>query len=205
MSPNIFKKGNQFTRIENQDYAVGQNDGNIKINDIAERLVNVMGGRAEFLQKIGLEFKDKQIAETIHSVNVSTVLKSMALLEYALRIGAIEKGDILILDEPKINLHPEWQVEYAKTLVKLQKEFHLKILITTHSPYFMRAIECFSDTNDTMEQLNVYRVCKNKKLGKTSIENVSYTEFGITDLYDELSSPLEELESLLDKKYGMDE
>ena len=205
MSPNIFKKGNQLNKIENQEYAVGQNDGNKKINDISERLVNVMGGRAEFLQKVGLEFKDKQIAEPIHSVNVSTGLKSMALLEYALRISAIEEGDILILDEPEINLHPEWQVEYAKTLVKLQKEFHLKILVTTHSPYFMRAIECFSDTNDTMEQLNVYRVCKDKGLGKTSIENVSYTEFGITDLYDELSAPLEELESLLDKKYGMDE
>lgn len=205
MSPNIFKKWNQLVKIEKQEYdIIDENEGNKKIHDIVERLVNVMGGRAEFLQKVGLEFKDEYIAEPIHSVNVSTGLKSMALLEYALRIGAIEEGDILILDEPEINLHPEWQVEYAKTLVNLQKEFQLKILITTHSPYFIRAIECFSDTNDTMEQLNVYKVNKDKKKGKTSIENVSYTEFGITDLYDELSAPLEELESLLDEKYRME-
>ena len=116
-----------------------------------------------------------------------------------------KQGDILILDEPEINLHPEWQVEYAKTLVSLQKEFRLKILVTTHSPYFMRAIECFSDTNNIMEQLNVYRVSKDKEKGETLIENVSYTEFGITDLYDELSAPLDKLELLLDKKYGTDE
>lgn len=205
MSPNIFKKGNQFTKLENQGYGAEQTDCSKKINDISERLVNVMGGRAEFLQKVGLEFKDEYIAEPIHSVNVSTGLKSMALLEYALRIGTIEEGDILILDEPEINLHPEWQLEYAKALVNLQKKFHLKILVTTHSPYFMRAIECFSDVNNTMEQLNVYRVSKDREKGKTLIENVSYSEFGMTDLYDELSAPLEKLETLLDGKYGMEE
>lgn len=124
----------------------------------------------------------------------------MALLEHALRIGAIEHGDILVLDEPEINLHPEWQVEYARALVNLQKTFHLKFLITTHSPYFMRAIECFTDVSDTMEQLNVYRV--GRENGEVRMKNVSYSEFGMTDLYDELSMPLEELESLLDEKYG---
>lgn len=126
----------------------------------------------------------------------------MALLEYALRIGAIEKGDILILDEPEINLHPEWQLEYARSLVDLQKEFALKIIITTHSPYFMRAIECFTDMKDTMDKLNVYRMSKEKETGKTSVENVSYSEFGMTDLYDDLSAPLEKLEELLSKTHG---
>lgn len=205
MSPNIFNKGSQFTKSESQEYAAEQNDSSRKLYDISKRLVSVMGGRAEFQQKVGLEFKDEHIAEPIHSVNVSTGLKSMALLEYALRIGAIEEGDILILDEPEINLHPEWQVEYARSLVNLQKAFRLKILVTTHSPYFMRAIECFTDINGTMEQLNVYRVSKEKEKGKTTIENVSYSEFGMTDLYDELSAPLEELELLLDEKYGMEE
>ncbi|MDD7218756.1 MAG: AAA family ATPase [Clostridia bacterium] len=203
MSPNIFKKNNQEPKFERQEYVVEQIDNNKNSKEITDRLERVMGGHAEFLQKIGLEFKDKNISEPIHSVNVSTGLKSMALLEYALRIGAIEEGDILILDEPEINLHPEWQVEYARTLVNLQKEFHLKIIITTHSPYFMRAIECFADINDTMEKLNVYRV--NKSEGRTLVENVSYSEFGMTDLYDALSAPLEELESLLDEKYGMEE
>ena len=161
-----------------------------------------MGGRAEFFQKVGLEFKDEYISEPIHAPNVSTGLKSMALLEYALRIGAIEAGDIVILDEPEINLHPEWQVEYARVLVNLQKEFRLKIVITTHSPYFMRAIECFSDMAEVMEQLNVYRMTRERKDNTTQIENVSYAEYGMTDLYDELSAPLDGLEELLEKKYG---
>ena len=179
MSPNIFKRGNLVPKIENNEFATDKKDSE--------------------------KFKDEHIVEPIHSVNVSTGLKSMALLEYALRIGAIEEGDILILDEPEINLHPEWQLEYARTLVNLQKMFHLKILITTHSPYFMRAIECFTDINDTMDKLNVYRVIRNACEKELQVENVSYTEYGMTDLYDALSAPLEELESLLDEKYGMEE
>ena len=206
MSPNIFKnRDNLVPEIENNEFAADRKDSEKQLRNISERLVKIMGGRAEFLQKIGLEFKDEHIVEPIHSVNVSTGLKSIALLEYALRIGAIEEGDILILDEPEINLHPEWQLEYARTLVNLQKMFQLKILITTHSPYFMRAIECFTDINDTMDKLNVYRVIRSADEKELQVENVSYTEYGMTDLYDALSAPLEELESLLDEKYGTEE
>lgn len=202
MSPNIFKK----SRIPSPD-SFEENDAVKEMPDkvlkeITAKLVEVMGGQAEFLQKIGLEFKDNHISEPIHAVNVSTGLKSMALLEYALRIGAIEDGDILILDEPEINLHPEWQVVYAGTLVELQKKFHLKIIITTHSPYFMRAIECFSDTNNSMDLLNVYRIKKDAETGKNRIENVSYSEFGMTELYEDLSAPLETLEEMLNREYG---
>ena len=121
-----------------------------------------------------------------------------------MRIGAIQKGDILILDEPEINLHPEWQVEYAKALVELQKIFDLKFIITSHSPYFMRAIEVFMDKEETMDCLNVYQVSKDEKTGEREVENVMYSEFGMTELYEQLSAPLEKIEELLNEKYGED-
>ena len=168
-----------------------------------DELTEVMGGRAEFFQKVGLEFKDKKIKEPLHAVNVSTGLKSIALLEYALRIGAIKRGDILVLDEPEINLHPEWQKEYARALVMLQKLFYLKLIVTTHSPYFIRSIECFSDLNNTMDFLNVYKITQTD--GDSVVENLSYSEYCMTELYDDLSAPLEELEEMLSNKYGMEE
>ena len=202
MSPNIFKNNrNIFPDVLKEETEI-QESPQI-MSGLLERLDTVMGGHAEFLQKVGLEFKDDNLQESIHEVNVSTGLKSLALLEYALRIGAIEKGDVLILDEPEINLHPEWQIEYAKTLVELQKKFDLKIVITSHSPYFMRAIECFTDVSDTMDLLNVYRVTK-EGTEESKIENVSYSEFGMTELYEDLSAPLEKLEEMLSEKYSED-
>ena len=176
-----------------------------ELNPILDHLTDVMGGRAEFLQKSGLMFKDRVLDIPISSVNVSTGLKSIALLEYALRIGAIERGDILVLDEPEINLHPEWQIEYAKAIVELQKIFDLKFIITSHSPFFMRAIECFTDINGTMDNLNVYRVSCSDRTNMREVTNVSYSEYGMSDLYEDLSAPLDKLDEWLNEKYGAED
>lgn len=203
MAPNVFKKKDLFQvkRDSSEDFFdLEKTSGEVK--GVIDKLTDVMGGRAEFFQKVGLEFKDKNINEPIHAVNVSTGLKSIALLEYALRIGAIKRGDILVLDEPEINLHPEWQKEYAQVLVLLQKTFDLKLIVTTHSPYFIRSIECFADLNDIMDCLNVYKITQ---ADGNNAENLSYSEYGMTELYDDLSAPLEELEVLLSDKYGEEE
>ena len=44
--------------------------------------------------------------------------------------------DVLILDEPEIHLHPQWQVLYAEIVVLLQKAFDLTVVVTTHSYFF---------------------------------------------------------------------
>ena len=42
----------------------------------------------------------------------------------------------MILDEPEIHLHPEWQLAYAELIVLLEKKFDLSIVVTTHSRDF---------------------------------------------------------------------
>lgn len=204
MIPNTFRAAISFD-IGYHSGPISANNVDTELNPILDHLTDVMGGRAEFLQKNGLMFKDRVLDVPINSVNVSTGLKSIALLEYALRIGAIERGDILVLDEPEINLHPEWQIEYARTIVELQKHFDLKFIITSHSPFFMRAIECFTDINGTMDNLNVYRVSCADRAATHEVINVSYSEYGISDLYEDLSAPLDKLDALLDEKYGAED
>lgn len=203
MVPNTFRApitvADHYASMDSSDDISGD------VKPIIDHLADVMGGQAEFLQKVGLEFKDRKIAEPIHAVNVSTGLKSLALLEYALRVGAIERGDILVMDEPEINLHPEWQLEYAKTIVDLQKHYGIKFVITSHSPFFMRSIECYTDISGTMDHLNVYRVCCPDRADARTVINVSYSEYGMSDLYEDLSAPLYKLDELLNKKYGADD
>ena len=204
MTPNVFRHNSTYLTNYTMEL-LNRYQEDFEINkhylDIAHSLETTMGGRAEFLQKVGLEFKDNFLPETIHASNVSTGLKSLALLEYGLRIGAIENDDVIILDEPEINLHPEWQIEYAKAIVELEKHCNIKFIITTHSPFFIRAIECFSDLHNQMNNLNVYRIEKDQN-NKQTIENVMYSEYGVSDLYEDLSAPLDKLEDLLKDKYG---
>lgn len=172
--------------------------------EVLEMLREEMNGQAEYYAKEGVKFKEEGTKASFYSQNVSTGLKAMAVLEYAVRTGAIQKNDVLILDEPEINLHPQWQIVYARALVLLQKAYQLKLLITTHSPYFLRAIECFSDLYSVMDSLNVYFVSKDSEK-KHVIEDVMQSEFGMTELYDRLSSPFDQLQEEIDRKYGKDE
>ena len=203
MCPNTVVEKTTF-RIQPSFDNEDAEDRSKRFAKILEQLTETVQGQADFHQKVGLEFKDERIAKPIHAANVSTGVKALALLEYAIRIGAIRENDILILDEPEINLHPEWQVIYARALVHLQKEFNIRILLTTHSPFFIRAIECYTDIENQMGRLNVYKAATDSNGDGVTFENLSYSEFGMTSLYDDLSAPLNELEDLLEKETADD-
>lgn len=66
---------------------------------------------------------------------VSSMVKELAPLVLYLRYLA-KPNDLLIIDEPEMNLHPAVQVEIVEFLGMLVNA-NLKVLITTHSPYIV--------------------------------------------------------------------
>ena len=83
----------------------------------------------------------------------------------------------------------------------LQKELDLTVLITSHSPAFVRAIECYCDYYNRMSNLDVY---KTKKISdfEYTLENLSYKEYGVSELYDDFSKPYLKLDKMLEDKYN---
>ncbi len=67
--------------------------------------------------------------------NASSSIKQLAPLLLYLRYRA-SKGDLLIIDEPEMNLHPESQAKLLEVLAMLVNE-GVYVLLTTHSPYIM--------------------------------------------------------------------
>ncbi|MCL1863525.1 MAG: ATP-binding protein [Defluviitaleaceae bacterium] len=76
--------------------------------------------------------------------NVSTGLKTFIIIKTLIMNNCLKSGDILILDEPEIHLHPEWQIALAELIVLIQKDFNVVMLINTHSLYFLRAVEVYA-------------------------------------------------------------
>jgi predicted ATP-dependent endonuclease of OLD family len=76
--------------------------------------------------------------------NVASGIKSFGLLQLLLNSGNLNENSILIIDEPEVHLHPFWQVEYAKILVKLV-ENNIPVVVASHSPYFIEALKTYSD------------------------------------------------------------
>jgi predicted ATPase len=94
--------------------------------------------------------------EKLHLKNLATGLKTFAIIKQLLAGNILRKKGILILDEPEVHLHPEWQLKFAEILVLLQKEFDLHILINTHSDYFVEAIELYSKLHKIAEKCQYY-------------------------------------------------
>lgn len=68
--------------------------------------------------------------------NTASGLKQLATIQLLLDNNELTKNSFLILDEPEINLHSEWQVKLAKLLVLLVKELNIYLYINSHSPQF---------------------------------------------------------------------
>lgn len=123
--------------------------------------------------------------------NLSAGLKTFALFKQLILNGTIGQNSIVILDEPEIHLHPEWQLILARLIVLLQIEFDLRILLTTHSPYFLNAIEVFSARYHIANKCNYY-------LAQVDYQGVKFIDVSrdIDKIYAKLAKPLQELENM---------
>lgn len=115
----------------------------VKLNEkIAQDIVEqVTHGYLRKNQSGSLEFLDKDAEEKIEFSNMSAGLKIFTVLQQLIGNYSLKEGDVLIVDEPEVNLHPTWQVVLAEILVRVYKELGIYILVNSHSPYFIRAIE----------------------------------------------------------------
>lgn len=66
----------------------------------------------------------------------SSLVKTLAPFVFYLRYEA-QKDDLIIIDEPEMNLHPSSQVLLTRFFIRMQKQ-GLRLLISTHSDYIIR-------------------------------------------------------------------
>ncbi len=79
---------------------------------------------------------NKNLTLPIHMA--ASVAKTLASLILTLRHKA-HQGDLLIIDEPELNLHPAAQILFARIMAKMINK-GLRLLISTHSDYIIREI-----------------------------------------------------------------
>ncbi|MCL2201743.1 MAG: ATP-binding protein [Oscillospiraceae bacterium] len=123
--------------------------------------------------------------------NVSTGLKTFVIIKTLLINGSLEENGILVLDEPEIHLHPEWQLIFAELIVLIQKEFNMHILLNTHSPYFLDAIDVFSRKYGIAGKCKYYLAEEHD--GLATISDVSSN---IEKIFEKLARPLQVLENM---------
>ena len=139
---------------ENENSVISEIKVKKKLNNIYQKLNSVLSG--EILENKNSKFVYRKNGEDIDLKNLSTGLKTFAIIKMLLQNGTLEENGTIILDEPEIHLHPEWQIKFAELIVLLQKEFGMHILLTTHSPYFLKAIQVYSKKYEISDKCKYY-------------------------------------------------
>lgn len=99
----------------------------------------------------------------IELVNAATGIKSFAIISRLLTNGLLKNDTLLLIDEPEAHLHPQWVVEYANILVKLNKALGVKIIIASHNPDMVSAIRAISETEGVLGTTRFYLAEKSDK------------------------------------------
>ena len=160
-----------------------------KYSGIYQKIYNIINGEIVYehdRRKLVYKKENKEIGFK----NTATGIKVLGMIQMLLQQRKLTSKSWLILDEPEVHLHPEWQIKLAEILVLMIKELNLKITVTSHSPYFIEALKVFSDKY-LSERQNFY-------LAKASLEGTSFENVtdNLSKVFDELSEPFDLLDEV---------
>ena len=177
------------------------------IKCILEKIENIIGGKYSTLL-LPIFHTDKidnsafsehfpQLRKVTTSSDTPSGIKQMGILQLLLSNNKLRKGDYLIIDEPEINLHPEWQFKFAEILVLLAK-LDIIIYINSHSPLLIESIAAFSEFYDMENDVNYYLTEPSEDEGKYNFVKINSDE--IFRVYDNLGNAYDLIDQLRLKK-----
>ncbi len=106
--------------------------------DILNNFADILGGEYTVTRNDELYYLPKNKKIKLFMDESSSAVRSLLVIGFYLRNMA-QPGDLLIVDEPELNLHPENQRKIAKLLVRLVN-IGIKVFITTHSDYIIKEL-----------------------------------------------------------------
>lgn len=111
-----------------------------EVFEIASELEkNLLNGELSVDKEGNLQFAangSKRKKLPIHMT--ASIVKTLSSLIFYLKFQA-SKGDLIIIDEPEMNLHPDSQILLARIFAKLLNN-GFRLIISTHSDYIIREI-----------------------------------------------------------------
>ncbi|MEI3300725.1 MAG: AAA family ATPase [Eubacterium sp.] len=173
-----------------EDMTVEEYESRKKAMEIVNSIISgVTHGSLEGDTSSEFVFHDEKTSHNVQIKNLSAGIKIFAVLQRLLENGSLKSGDILLIDEPEVNLHPEWQIIFAEILVRIHKELGIIIYLNSHSPYFIRAIEVKLAKNDIGDKGKFY-LTQEVEDGLYAVKDVTYST---DEIYELLYKPLENL------------
>ncbi len=106
--------------------------------DLLENFADIIGGQYTVTKNDELYYIPKGKRIKLSMDESSSAVRSLLDIGFYLKHIA-KKGDLLIIDEPELNLHPENQRRMARLFARLIN-LGIKVFITTHSDYIIKEL-----------------------------------------------------------------
>ena len=143
---------------------------NREIIEIEDRISKLINGK--FIFKNGeFLFVSNGVEFVMH--NTSSGIKQIGIIQLLLANRHLKENSFLIIDEPEVNLHPEWQIKFAEILVLLSKKLNINVFINSHSPMFMEALSLYSQLYEIDGETNFYitKKCDDNRFTFFKVDN----------------------------------
>ncbi len=118
--------------------------------DVGEEKNELPYNRAKRLQYI------RRDGMRIYLKGAATGIISFSYILRLLENGWITEGTLLIIDEPEAHLHPQWIVDYARMLVLICREIGAKVVVSSHNPDMVAAIQSVSRKEGVLDKVHFY-------------------------------------------------
>lgn len=161
---------------------------------ILENIKREISGDMEYDKKLK-KLLYKKNGKEFDIKNIATGIKSFGILELLLKNERLDEKTILIIDEPEVHLHPKWQIRYAELLTLISKSLKVKILLNSHSPYFIRALSIYGKKYEYQDYINFYTSIEDNNITTEVVE----AKNDLTDIFEVLMEPYDILENILDE------
>lgn len=122
---------------------------------LAADFEKIAGGRYETNKEGVTHFVPQGSKTKLQLREASSAARSLVLIWYWLKSQA-EKGHMLMVDEPELNLHPESQRAFARFLAKLVN-LGVQVFITTHSDTMLREFNTLIMLARNLEHIDTAR------------------------------------------------
>jgi predicted ATPase len=180
---------------EIEENIISEIERNKKVKTFEKMIFEIIGG--EFSYKAGKSnFVYSKDGNEFRLNNTATGIRAFAMIKLLLNSGNLKGKSILIIDEPEVHLHPQWQMDYAELIVRMVKELGIKILVNSHSPYMIEAFKVFSDHYGISDTSNFYIIKKEGDFTEAKLANED-----IGKIFKELSEPFSKLDKIKVKDF----
>ena len=146
-------------------------------------------------------FSRQDLDDTVESFDLAdcaTGIKGISIIASLYEQKCLTDKTLLIIDEPEAHLHPEWVVAYARIIVLLVKRLGLRILLASHSPDMINALQAFSSSANISDWTHFYQSIPSKRVKSKFKYEFIDKKVSVSDIFDSFNNVYD-----LIKKYSI--